>query len=90
MWLEKEISKGKEIGSHFNRKWFISLHEKIRANTQRGNSLRGKDADRSQRKSRDKVVTYAGLLVAVVQCEKTSGGYFHNYRKQPQCEDFII
>ena len=86
---ENEVTLG-TLGRHFNSKWFISLLEKTRANRQRGHSLRGEDAGRDPKNSTGKVLTFVCLLAASSQCEKTSGGYFHSWRKYPQCEGFIV
>lgn len=61
----------------------ISLHEETRANKQRENCLRGKDAGKNPRKSRRKVPTFMGLLAVISQHEKISGSYFHSLKKHP-------
>lgn len=48
----------------------------MRVNTQRGNSLRGKDADRSKRKPRGKVLIYVGLPVLFYSVKRHLGVIF--------------
>lgn len=59
----------------------ISLHEETRANKQRENCLRGKDAGKNPRKSRRKVPTFMGLLAVILQHEKDIWELFSQFEE---------